>query len=640
MASVFLSYDREDAGKARPIAAALEKAGHSVWWDRHIKGGAQYSKEIDKALKAADAVVVLWSERSVESAWVRDEAAAGRDSGRLIPIGLDSTEPPLGFRQYQAIDISRWNGRGRPPQLGQLDEAIEALGGELPAGPAARRIPAAAAASDALPSLRRYWWLIAGLLIVLLGLAISRPWEAKASIPLVSVAAADRSAGANALARDVLVQLGNYQASSPDEVQLTDQDADRKPDLIIEVSGTPSGPRPSANLVLLRGKDRMLLASQEFSSENGAGNDLAQSLAMSAARLLRCAAGTLRARRALPHDDLKLYLGACGRFGGLYGSDDISLILPQLQQVAERHPGFVPAWKLLLLGGASLAAFPSDQPKPSRDWLRTQIERARKADSEMPEIEIAELALLPATSFAERLRRVESINADVPENPAILDIHAEQLLAVGRLNEALGLAERAALLDPISPAARATFIRALAYSGRIPAAMQEMVEAAPLALGSKNLIEARFRLNMRYGDAQEALSLLRRYGTSKSHEAFLLARLDPTPSNVAQAISVNRSMSSELGLFGSYSEVLSAFGRHDDLYRALMTLRPNQVDPSLLNTLFRPTLKPLRQDSRFLHIAQRFGLLDYWRKSGNWPDFCSEPDLPYDCKQEAAKLAT
>jgi hypothetical protein len=78
MASVFLSYDRDDAAKARPLAAALEKAGHSVWWDLRVRGGAQFSKVIEEALQAADAVVVLWSKNSVDSAWVRDEAAAGR----------------------------------------------------------------------------------------------------------------------------------------------------------------------------------------------------------------------------------------------------------------------------------------------------------------------------------------------------------------------------------------------------------------------------------------------------------------------------------------------------------------------------------------------------------------------------------
>ena len=49
MARVFLSYDREDTDRARPIAVALEKAGHSVWWDRHIRSGTQFSQEIDEA---------------------------------------------------------------------------------------------------------------------------------------------------------------------------------------------------------------------------------------------------------------------------------------------------------------------------------------------------------------------------------------------------------------------------------------------------------------------------------------------------------------------------------------------------------------------------------------------------------------
>jgi hypothetical protein len=45
MAQVFLSYDREDAATARAVAQALERAGHFVWWDLHIKGGAEYTTE-------------------------------------------------------------------------------------------------------------------------------------------------------------------------------------------------------------------------------------------------------------------------------------------------------------------------------------------------------------------------------------------------------------------------------------------------------------------------------------------------------------------------------------------------------------------------------------------------------------------
>src|SRR5881394_2317651 len=105
MAGIFLSYVREDAGKARSLAALLERIGHSVWWDRRIKGGSQYSTKIEAALDAADKIVVLWSAKSIRSAWVRDEAAVGRDSSRLVPVTVDGTEPPLGFRQFQTINL-------------------------------------------------------------------------------------------------------------------------------------------------------------------------------------------------------------------------------------------------------------------------------------------------------------------------------------------------------------------------------------------------------------------------------------------------------------------------------------------------------------------------------------------------------
>ncbi len=74
MASLFLSYDRDDAAAARVVAQALERAGHDVWWDRQIKGGAEFSKLMEEALERADAVIVLWSREAVDSAWVRDEA--------------------------------------------------------------------------------------------------------------------------------------------------------------------------------------------------------------------------------------------------------------------------------------------------------------------------------------------------------------------------------------------------------------------------------------------------------------------------------------------------------------------------------------------------------------------------------------
>jgi adenylate cyclase len=124
VARIFLSYARDDAEAAKQLASCIGEAGHDVWWDRHLHGGSRFAAEIDRALKDAEVVVVLWSPTSVGSAWVQDEAAEGRDSGRLVPVSLESAKPPLGFRQFQTIDLGAWNGSGRPDVLGDLLDAI------------------------------------------------------------------------------------------------------------------------------------------------------------------------------------------------------------------------------------------------------------------------------------------------------------------------------------------------------------------------------------------------------------------------------------------------------------------------------------------------------------------------------------
>ena len=128
MARIFLSYAREDADSARRIAQAVGDAGHEVWWDEQIHGGSRFTSAIDQALKNAEAVIVLWSKVSVESAWVQDEAAEGRDSGRLVPVLIGETKPPLGFRQFQSIDLSRWSGRDSPELHGLIDAIGKIVG--------------------------------------------------------------------------------------------------------------------------------------------------------------------------------------------------------------------------------------------------------------------------------------------------------------------------------------------------------------------------------------------------------------------------------------------------------------------------------------------------------------------------------
>ena len=186
LASIFLSYSREDAVKAKALAKSLERAGHNVWWDRHIDGGAEFSGEIEAALQRCDVILVLWSEASLRSAWVRDEAAEGRDSGRLVPVLLDASTPPLGFRQLQSISIAGWSGRGNPPQLPAIQSAIAART-KTTESTAAEAVPSAASRRHSSAFLAA----LAGIVLLILGVGswwmISDSRSEAAETPVLAV---------------------------------------------------------------------------------------------------------------------------------------------------------------------------------------------------------------------------------------------------------------------------------------------------------------------------------------------------------------------------------------------------------------------------------------------------------------------
>jgi hypothetical protein len=124
MADLFLSYSREDSERAGQIAAALEADGFDVFWDKEIPAGQTWADFIENKLNNSHAVVVLWTEVSTKSQWVREEARMGRDKDKLIPVQLDGAMPPFGFGEVQAANLSGWAGDRQSTDWQRLVNAI------------------------------------------------------------------------------------------------------------------------------------------------------------------------------------------------------------------------------------------------------------------------------------------------------------------------------------------------------------------------------------------------------------------------------------------------------------------------------------------------------------------------------------
>jgi diguanylate cyclase (GGDEF)-like protein len=91
-----------------------------------MEGGQNIDSAIDSALTEAQCVIVVWSRKSIDSRWVRDEAEEALNNAKLLPILAESAiRPPYGFRRVSAVDMTEWDGTATAALFQELLSHIE-----------------------------------------------------------------------------------------------------------------------------------------------------------------------------------------------------------------------------------------------------------------------------------------------------------------------------------------------------------------------------------------------------------------------------------------------------------------------------------------------------------------------------------
>ena len=132
-----------------------------MWWDAALRSGQTFDEVIEKELRAAKAVVVLWSPRSVASRWVRAEATLADRRNILVPAIIESCDRPIIFELTHAADLADWTGDTSDIRWRTLVNDLRRLvrGGEdeaapqpVAAEPAAKPISGPAASTPQRPA--------------------------------------------------------------------------------------------------------------------------------------------------------------------------------------------------------------------------------------------------------------------------------------------------------------------------------------------------------------------------------------------------------------------------------------------------------------------------------------------------------
>lgn len=639
MADVFLSYSQRDLRHTRAIIRALESAGLSVWWDRRLLAGNEFSREIREQLETCAAVVVLWSERSVISSWVLDEAANGLNTGRLVPASLDGTEPPLGFGQVHTVDLSaRIRGRN------QIEELVAS---------ACAKVGPRTSAPKPRGSISRLVAAVAAAALVVVGVAIAIYFS--------------RGGGSDqSRFKGGTVAIERFDALTPDQAShaaagtaeesferifstnfietLTTWSAPRNSlkRATFALNGTVDSSGDSLHLAVhvLDPNSGEILWSTDASRPISQARELGDELAIVVADVLRCSIYTKR--RIPEYDSLELsarILRFCeADRGGL--SDLVMDQRPKLAEaLLEVAPKSAEAHALL---ANTLALQYDDKPTPAELALvRSAIAATLALDPKNGSVRWAMAKIAdPNVGLAERERFVRdgmALDPDFLWNRVLL---GNLMLKVGRIDDGRELFRLFVADYPLDYLQRGVYAYLLAESGDLDSARKQfaLIESTRPNFDSWGPPYA-VRSELLYGDLQHLKPWLPQVDYSADTQGCILFAAEarerqapPSPESIEKTC--GRSAEED-------AMVESMFGHTEEAIRALDARMPALAPPGQFGPhwIFERGFEKLRQDPRLITVLGKAGIPQYWLRTGNFPDFCSREKLPYDCRAVAEKAA-
>ncbi len=346
---------------------------------------------------------------------------------------------------------------------------------------------------------------------------------------------------------------------------------------------------------------------------------------------------------------LSQYLHACDIFtNGLDSRQEIYELLASLREVAAKAPDFAPTHsdfaKFALYFWALL---PPEQAAPLRQEGEAEAHKALALDPKSPDGYLALSWLLPPTSWAGREKLLRQGVAGDPDWPHTNGFLGKLLAETGRLQDAAGYLQKAAAANlQIDWRPENAWLQC--GSGQFEPATSYLsgaLKLKPKDISTWGRLRTCLKFARRWPDMRALVDGASSRPASIAAEVvarddvYLTAEETGKPADVARAqnlaIAAPSGSSSEIS---NAIEALSTLGLVDDAFAVANRYTPGAVTAADSAFLFFPLTAPLRKDPRFMQLAVRIGLVDYWRSSGHWPDFCADPTLPYNCRAEANLL--
>ena len=358
---------------------------------------------------------------------------------------------------------------------------------------------------------------------------------------------------------------------------------------------------------LVAAKDGEVLWSRRFEQTERSLSILRDRVAANIVGVLRCSFGGLEGERFKARTvDLTQIMTICQDFE----ANNMAAARTRARRLTIERPDLAIGWALLAVIQGNML---EEQDSPDlQAEARSNAARARQIAADSPLTWMALAAASGAGASApDALPMTDAALQRHPDHPWLLSQRSVILFNLGYVQASVAPAINACRNNPSFLYTRDVAVRRLAAAGQVAEAQQLQDENDRLWPGHTIAMETRARI-MEAGPAlrKSDLDMIRETEKQFHNEpfaAYLLARLHERTGNRAAAITW--------------------------LQRA-----PIKDAHQQWSTLFWPDAAGLRTEPVFFRKMAALGLVRWWAKRRQWPDFCRESDLKYSCVEEAEKL--
>ena len=643
-APVFISYATADRKKALAICEAIERRGTKCWIStRDVEPGANYQEEIVRAIRNARSMVLVFSAAANNSDEIKKELSlASRRHLPVLALRIQNVEPSDAFA-YE-LSTRQWLDafNGLDTSLDALVRKIEQ--GETRSAKTVSPLPT----SPKLHHLEIYrrGFLGAVALTFLLALGLGS-WLLLRPRPKAVHAMQIRLTGFERLSADVPATLPE---AMRDEIMAAFND-----DGVIGVSTSstpPPGNTPSYALggtIRHAGESVRVVArltnentgttlwSHSFNYSVADLGRVPRLIAVDAGSLVRCGLfGASTYARSLPDPVLTSYLQFCHNQGAI--EFEPTKALDAAHKVVAAVPDFSWGWSAVEIAGyKSTFSKPADVTTNAirADALRA-ADTAVRLDPTNSEALAYKSLLIDANDLVAREKLLErALNARPLACGCEHHLYGVFLFEVGRIRDGLGEFQRSIDVLALDPGSHVSMGLGLIAIGRPNESRRHLQQAIDLS-SDKVPSEIAIAVPMLAGRYSAALEIMREQSGSIPPELTtsltdgLQALVSRSPVERTRAVGELASLPPQLNTRLTAS-LLAALGANGAALRSVeKAAASNQSEAR--SWLFYPIMAAITHDASFPAVAQRLGLIAYWKTTHTKPDLCSAKGPPPFCQ--------